>query len=160
VYGPHQSLSNPYTGVLAIFASRLLNDKRPMIFEDGEQRRDFVSVNDVATACTLALETTTVRDEVINVGSGASVTVCEIARRLATILGKRHIEPEVTGECRLGDIRHCFADVTKARELLCFEPRVALEDGMTKLAESLEGQVADDRVDQARGELRSRGLTV
>jgi dTDP-L-rhamnose 4-epimerase len=160
VYGPHQALSNPYTGVLAIFASRLLNDKPPMIFEDGEQRRDFVSVRDVATACTLALERRDVADEVINVGSGTSVTVGEIARRLARILGKERIEPEVTGEYRVGDIRHCFADVTKARDLLAFDPCVALEEGMTELAGWLEGQVADDRVDQARGELRSRGLTV
>jgi dTDP-L-rhamnose 4-epimerase len=160
VYGPHQALSNPYTGVLAIFASRLLNGKPPMIFEDGEQRRDFVSVKDVALACTLALERADVGDEVINVGSGCSVTVCEIARRLAKILGKEEIEPEVTGECRVGDIRHCFADVTKARELLSFEPAVRLQDGMSELAGWLEGQVADDLVDQARDELRSRGLTV
>jgi dTDP-L-rhamnose 4-epimerase len=160
VYGPHQALSNPYTGVLAIFASRLLNDKPPMIFEDGRQRRDFVSVKDVATACRLALERRETAGEVINIGSGTSVTVCEIARRLAEILGKEHIEPEVSGECRLGDIRHCFADVTKARDRLGFEPAVRLEDGMRELAQWLEGQVADDRVDQARAELRSRGLTV
>jgi dTDP-L-rhamnose 4-epimerase len=160
VYGPYQALSNPYTGVLAIFASRLLNDKPPMIFEDGEQRRDFVSVKDIATACGLTLEHTDVAGEVINVGSGASVTVREIARRLANILGKDHIEPELTGDCRLGDIRHCFADVEKARALLGFEPAVRLEDGMRELAEWLEGQVADDLVDQARAELRRRGLTV
>jgi dTDP-L-rhamnose 4-epimerase len=160
VYGPHQALSNPYTGVLAIFASRLLNDKPPMIFEDGRQRRDFVSVKDVANACLLALERPEVGYESINVGSGTSVSVCEIGRRLAEILGKEHIEPEVTGEYRVGDIRHCFADITKARELLSFEPAVRLEDGMRELAEWLEGQVADDRVDDARAELRQRGLTV
>ncbi|MBV9943286.1 MAG: NAD-dependent epimerase/dehydratase family protein [Solirubrobacterales bacterium] len=159
VYGPNQALSNPYTGVLAIFASRLLNDKPPMIFEDGRQRRDFVSVSDVATACALVLEHTELASEVINVGSGTSVSVSEIARRLARILGK-DIEPEVTGECRLGDIRHCFADVGKARTLLGFEPAVCLEDGMRELAEWLEGQVADDLVDRARAELRQRGLTV
>ena len=160
VYGPHQALSNPYTGVLAIFASRLLNDKPPMIFEDGEQRRDFVCVRDVATACALALEHVEIGSEVINVGSGSSVTVSEIACRLARILGKEQIEPELTGECRLGDIRHCFADVEKARRMLSFEPTVCLDDGMRELAQWLEGQVADDRVDQARAELRSRGLTV
>jgi dTDP-L-rhamnose 4-epimerase len=160
VYGPHQALSNPYTGVLAIFASRVINDKPPMIFEDGQQRRDFVSVKDVAMACALALEHTEIASEVINVGSGTSVTVCDIARRLADILGKQHIEPEVTGEYRMGDIRHCFADVGKAARMLGFEPAVSLEDGMRELAEWLEGQVADDRVDQARDELRSRGLTV
>lgn len=160
VYGPNQALSNPYTGVLAIFASRLLNDKPPMIFEDGRQRRDFVAVRDVADACTLALERLDVADEVINIGSGTSVTVCEIAQRLARILGKGHIQPEVSGECRVGDIRHCFADVSKARQLLSFDPSVGLENGMIELAGWLEGQVADDRVDQARGELRARGLTV
>jgi len=160
VYGPHQALSNPYTGVLAIFAARLLNDKPPMIFEDGEQRRDFVSVADVAEACALALEHTEVSNEVINIGSGTSVTVNDIARRLARILGKEEIEPEITGEYRVGDIRHCFADIGRARELLGFQPAVALPEGMAELAGWLQGQVADDRVDQARGELSSRGLTV
>jgi dTDP-L-rhamnose 4-epimerase len=160
VYGPHQALSNPYTGVLAIFASRLLNDKPPMIFEDGAQRRDFVSVRDVATACSLVLEHPEVSGEVLNIGSGTSVTVGEIALRLADVLGKRDIEPEISGECRVGDIRHCFADVTKARGLLTFEAATALEDGIRELAEWLEGQVADDRVDRARAELRARGLTV
>jgi dTDP-L-rhamnose 4-epimerase len=160
VYGPNQALSNPYTGVLAIFASRLLNDKPPMIFEDGEQRRDFVSVKDVAAACVLALERPGLAGEVFNVGSGASFTVNEIARRLARLLDKEHIEPEVTGEYRVGDIRHCFADITKARDLLGFTPQVDIEDGLGELAQWLEGQQADDRVEQARRELRSRGLTV
>jgi dTDP-L-rhamnose 4-epimerase len=160
VYGPHQALSNPYTGVLAIFAARLLNDKAPMIFEDGEQRRDFVSVVDVADACVLALERTEVSNEVINIGSGTSVTVNDIARRLARILGKEQIEPEITGEYRVGDIRHCFADIGRARELLGFQPSVALPDGIGELAEWLQGQVANDHVDQARRELSSRGLTV
>jgi dTDP-L-rhamnose 4-epimerase len=160
VYGPHQALSNPYTGVLAIFAARLLNDKPPMIFEDGEQRRDFVSVYDVARACVLALERDELHCEVVNVGSGSSISVNDIARRLAMILGKERIEPEVTAEYRVGDIRHCFADIAKAREVLGFEPAVALEKGMTELAQWLEGQVADDHVEQARQELSSRGLTV
>jgi dTDP-L-rhamnose 4-epimerase len=160
VYGPHQALSNPYTGVLAIFAARLLNNRPPMVFEDGLQRRDFVSVHDVARACVLALERPQLADEVINVGSGDSVTVNEIATRLAGILGKREIEPEVTGEYRVGDIRHCFADLRRARAVLGFEPQVKLQDGMASLAEWLAGQVADDRVEQARRELQSRGLTV
>ncbi len=160
VYGPDQALSNPYTGVLAIFASRLLNEKRPMIFEDGLQRRDFVSVNDVARACTLALEHDDVDSEVLNVGSGISVTVCEVAERLARLLGKESITPEVTGEYRVGDIRHCFADITRARDVVGYEPQVSLDQGMAELAAWLEGQVADDRVDQARQELSRRGLTV
>jgi dTDP-L-rhamnose 4-epimerase len=160
VYGRDQALSNPYTGVLAIFASRLLNDKPPMVFEDGEQRRDFVSVHDVAKACVLALERPGIGTDVINVGSGTSVTVREIALRLAKILDKERIEPQLTGEYRVGDIRHCFADIANARALLSFEPQVALDDGIAELAEWLEGQVADDRVDEARRELSSRGLTV
>jgi dTDP-L-rhamnose 4-epimerase len=160
VYGRDQALSNPYTGVLAIFASRLLNDKPPLIFEDGGQRRDFVSVRDVAQACLLALEHPDLESEVLNVGSGESVTVDEVAARLARQLGREHMLPEVTGEYRVGDIRHCFADITRARKRIGYRPRVALDDGMAELAAWLEGQVADDRVEQARRELTRRGLTV
>ncbi len=160
VYGPHQALSNPYTGVLAIFASRLLNDRPPMIFEDGEQRRDFVSVHDVAAACLLALERDQAAGEVINVGSGASVSVNQIASRLAGILDRRELTPEITGEYRVGDIRHCFADLGRAQRLLGYDPAVGLDDGLVELAEWLQGQVADDHVEQARQELTARGLTV
>jgi dTDP-L-rhamnose 4-epimerase len=160
VYGPHQALSNPYTGVLAIFASRLLNCRPPMVFEDGLQRRDFVSVADVARACRLALEHPDLHSDVINVGSGTSITIREIAWRLAKVLGKEQIEPEVTAEYRVGDIRHCFADIAKARTLLGYEPSVPLEDGIAQLAGWLEGQVADDHVEDARRELATRGLTV
>jgi dTDP-L-rhamnose 4-epimerase len=160
VYGPDQALSNPYTGVLAIFASRLLNGRRPMIFEDGEQRRDFVSVHDIARACALALERPHAAGQVINVGSGSGVTVNGIARRLAAILGVPELEPEVTGEYRVGDIRHCFADITRARELLGYHPEVDLDKGIAELASWLEHQIADDRVDAMRDELSLRGLTV
>lgn len=160
VYGPYQALSNPYTGVLAIFASRLLNGRAPLIFEDGEQRRDFVSVHDVARACSLALRADGATGKVVNVGSGRSVSVNEIAERFAKVLGVEGLEPEVTGQYRVGDIRHCFADVSLAAEVLGYEPHVELEEGMTELAEWLEGQVAVDQVDAATAELRSRGLTV
>jgi dTDP-L-rhamnose 4-epimerase len=160
VYGPYQALSNPYTGVLAIFASRLLNDRRPLVFEDGEQRRDFVSVHDIAAACALALRSDAAAGHAINIGSGRSVTVNEIAARLARILGKEDLAPEVTGKYRVGDIRHCFADISKAEELLGFRPQVALDAGMAELAEWLEGQVAVDQVDAATQELTARGLTV
>jgi dTDP-L-rhamnose 4-epimerase len=159
VYGPFQALSNPYTGVLAIFASRLLNGRPPLIFEDGGQRRDFVSVHDVARACTLALEADA-DGAVVNVGSGVSLSVSEIAARLARVMGRDHIEAEITGKYRVGDIRHCFADISRAKELLGFEPRVAIDDGMTELATWLEGQVAIDLVDAATSELAARGLTV
>jgi dTDP-L-rhamnose 4-epimerase len=160
VYGPDQALSNPYTGVLAIFGGRLLNDRPPLIFEDGEQRRDFVSVGDVAHAFALALERDEAAGRVVNVGSGESVTVREIAERLARVTGRERIEPEVTGKYRVGDIRHCFADITLAREVLGYEPRTALDDGMSELAEWLEGQTAEDRVESAHGELAARGLTL
>jgi dTDP-L-rhamnose 4-epimerase len=158
VYGPRQALSNPYTGVLAIFASRLLNDRRPRIFEDGRQRRDFVSVHDVARAFEIALEVDGADGRAVNIGSGSSVTVLDLAHRLARLLGKE-IEPEVTGEVRVGDIRHCFADVSLARETLGFEAQVELDEGMAELAEWLAGQTAVDHVDEAAQELARRGLT-
>jgi dTDP-L-rhamnose 4-epimerase len=160
VYGPRQALSNPYTGVLAIFAARLLNDGPPLVFEDGEQRRDFVSVYDVARACRLALETERAAGQVLNVGSGRSVTVNEVARRAAAAVGKPKIAPEVTGKCRVGDIRHCFADVALAREVLGYEPKVDFAAGLEELAGWLAGQRADDRAEQARAELEARGLTL
>jgi dTDP-L-rhamnose 4-epimerase len=155
VYGPRQALSNPYTGVLAIFASRLLNGRAPLVYEDGLQRRDFVSVYDVARACRLALESEAAG--VANVGSGRSVTVLEIARLLAEALDS-DVAPVVTGKFRTGDIRHCFADVTAAHELLGYAPQVELEDGIAELVGWLAGQEADDRVEAAHGELEARGL--
>ena len=160
VYGPHQALSNPYTGVLAIFAGRLLNGRPPLIFEDGHQRRDFVSVSDVARACRLALEREGEEPVIANVGSGRSVSVAEIATSLARVMGREDIAAEVTGKYRVGDIRHCFADVSLAREVLGYRPSVDLESGMDELAAWLEGEVATDRVDDANAELTRRGLTV
>jgi dTDP-L-rhamnose 4-epimerase len=159
-YGPRQALSNPYTGVLAIFASRLLNDSAPKIFEDGLQQRDFVSVYDVARACRLALETPQAAGEVFNVGSGRPQTVQAIAARLARVLGKEGIAPEIVGKYRVGDIRHCFSDIAKAEQVLGYRPQVTLDDGMGELAAWLAGQAAVDRVAQASAELSARGLTV
>src|SRR4051794_34824250 len=159
VYGPRQALSNPYTGALAIFASRLLNDRPPLVFEDGAQRRDFVSVHDVARAVELALTEDGADGSVVNVGSGRPRSILEIAAELASVLG-REIEPEVTGRARLGDIRHCYADVSRAAELLGFEARVTLEEGLSELAEWLEGQAAQDRAGDAAAELAARGLTL
>lgn len=160
VYGTRQSLSNPYTGVLAIFASRYLNNKAPIIFEDGEQKRDFVSVKDVARACRLALEVEEAAYEVFNIGSGNSYTVKEIAQKLSNTMGMHHIQPVATGQYRVGDIRHCFGDMSKAKQILGFEPEVSLEDGLQELALWLEEQVAVDNVEQAKEELAARGLTV
>jgi dTDP-L-rhamnose 4-epimerase len=160
VFGTRQALSNPYTGVLAIFGSRLLNDKRPAVFEDGLQRRDFVSVYDIAQACCLVLDRPAASGGVFNVGSGRSYTIREIAQRIARVVGKEYLEPEISGKYRVGDIRHCFADITRARTVLGYEPSVDLEDGLEELAGWLEGQVATDRVEQASAELAARGLTV
>lgn len=159
VYGTRQALSNPYTGVLAIFASRLLNDNPPLIFEDGMQMRDFVHVKDVARACRLALENHDADGEVINVGSGNQYTIVQIAEELGKVMGKE-IEPQLTGKYRVGDIRHCFADLTKAKQLLGYEPRVRFDEGLAELAQWLEGQIAVDIVNKATEELSSRGLTV
>ena len=161
VYGPRQALSNPYTGVLAIFAGRLLSGRPPVIFEDGAQRRDFVSVHDVAAACELASDQAgECPGAVLNVGSGRSVTINEIAASLAAILGREDLAPEVSLRYRVGDIRHCFADVSAARRTLGYEPAVDFADGLRELADWLKGRTADDRVDQARGQLEARGLVV
>jgi dTDP-L-rhamnose 4-epimerase len=156
VYGPRQSLNNPYTGALAIFASRLLNNHPPVIFEDGQQRRDFVYVTDIARAVRLALESD-ISDEVINIGSGSSVTILQLAERLAQALGS-DLEPVVTGEHRVGDIRHCFADISKARRLLGYEPQVDLDEGIQRTVEWLRTQTAVDKFDQHHAELHDKGL--
>jgi dTDP-L-rhamnose 4-epimerase len=159
-YGPFQALSNPYTGVLSNFASRVLNGRSPLIYEDGLQKRDFVSVYDVARACRLALETPAAADRAFNISSGVPMTVREVAERTVRAIGRRDIEVEITGKYRAGDIRHCFADITLAREVLGYEPRVTLENGLEDLAAWLEGQVAMDRALEARQELAARGLMI
>jgi dTDP-L-rhamnose 4-epimerase len=158
VYGPGQALSNPYTGVLAIFASRLLNGQKPMIFEDGEQRRDFVYVGDVARAFADALEMPQANGEIFNIGSGNDRSVTEVAQELARAMGKNSIEPEIVGKSRIGDIRHCFCDGSKAAEKLGFCATQDFGKGLAELAEWVAEQTADDRVDQARSELEARGL--
>jgi dTDP-L-rhamnose 4-epimerase len=158
VYGPRQALSNPYTGVLAIFGSRLLNNRPPLVFEDGEQRRDFVHVRDVARAVKLAYETERGLGRAYNIGSGVSRSILSLAEDLARTVGKPHIVPHVTGKYRIGDIRHCFADISLARLELGFAPTVAFDEGLSELAQWLEAQVAHDRVDQATEELERRGL--
>ena len=159
IYGTRQALSNPYTGVLAIFASRFLNGRPPLVNEDGFQQRDFVAVSDVARACRLALEVPEAGGEVFNIGSGQPQTVLSIAEQMAQVLGKP-IQPQVTGTYRVGDIRHCFADISRARRVLGYEPQVELRDGLEELADWLAGQSAEDRVDAAKAELERRGLTV
>ncbi len=159
VFGTRQALSNPYTGVLAIFASRLMNNRAPLVFEDGLQRRDFVSVYDVVQACRLALDVPEAAGRVFNVGSGESHSVIDVAETMAAALGK-DIPPEVCGKYRVGDIRHCFADVSLARDVLGYRPQITLADGILELTEWLGEQDADDRVADASRELAARGLTV
>ena len=156
-YGPRQALGNPYTGVAAIFAARLLAGKRPRVFEDGEQVRDLVHVSDVVGATRAAMRASGAPGHAINVATGRRVGVAELARRLATAMGLE-TEPEVTGEFRAGDIRHCFASVDRARELLGFEAKKTLGEGLPELAEWVAGQTVTERGDDAVAELRARGL--
>lgn len=158
VYGPGQALSNPYTGVLAIFASRLLNCQRPLIFEDGEQRRDFIHVRDVARAFADALVLPEAVGGTFNIGSGQSRSVKQVAQALASAMGKSEIEPEIVHKARTGDIRHCFCDTSFAREALNFEAREDFSEGLTDLAEWVSSQTAEDRVNTAHTELKERGL--
>jgi dTDP-L-rhamnose 4-epimerase len=160
IFGPRQALSNPYTGVLAIFASRYLNDQPPIIFEDGLQQRDFVSVYDVVQACRLALEVPQAAGQVLNIGSGRASTISEVAALMAHVLGKTHLEPCITHTYRMGDIRHCFADITRAQAVLGYTPRVTLAEGLDEMVDWLAGQIADDRSPMARAELIKRGLMV
>jgi dTDP-L-rhamnose 4-epimerase len=157
VYGPGQALSNPYTGVLAIFASRLHNGQPPMIFEDGQQRRDFVHVEDVAQAFVLALEHEKAAGGVYNVGSGQDRTVSEVADLLGRAMN-RPIPPEITGKARTGDIRHCIADITKISRELGYAPQKDFTEGLAELAEWVAKQEAKDLVQEARKELEARGL--
>jgi dTDP-L-rhamnose 4-epimerase len=158
VYGAGQALSNPYTGVLAIFSSRLLNGQRPLIFEDGEQRRDFVYVGDVARAFCNALVHPEADGQVFNIGSGVDRSVKDVAWSIARALGRNDIEPEITGKARIGDIRHCFCDGSKAANVLGFQAEKDFDEGLTELADWVAEQTADDRVDQARAELEAKGL--
>jgi dTDP-L-rhamnose 4-epimerase len=157
VYGTRQALSNPYTGVCAIFSSRLMNDQSPMIFEDGNQTRDFVHVSDIVQANLLALDTDTADYKVLNIGTGRATSVKQIARALAEGLGK-DIEPETVGKYREGDIRHCVADISAARKFLGYEPKVELETGLAELLAWVRDQEAEDRVESATAELAAHQL--
>ena len=157
IYGPRQSLSNPYTGVAAIFASRLMADKAPVIFEDGEQMRDFVSVHDITRANLLAMESDEADGRAINIGSGEPVTIREIAAELERTLGV-HVPLEITGKYRAGDIRHCFADISAATQLLGYQPSVGLKQGIEELVEWLQSQQANDNVESAMEQLSVHGL--
>lgn len=157
VYGPRQSLSNPYTGVAAIFMSRIKNDKPPVIFEDGLQSRDFISVHDIVQANMLALSNPKADYQAFNVASGKITTVLEIAETINELCGKT-IRPEITKKFRKGDVRHCIADTSNIRAALGFKPSVSFRDGMTELIRWSEKAVAIDLVDKATAELKARGI--
>jgi dTDP-L-rhamnose 4-epimerase len=159
VYGPGQALSNPYTGVAAIFASRLLNRNPPAIFEDGEQSRDFIHVSDVVDGIVCALTSERAVGSAVNIGTGRRCTINDVARILAEGL-EVDVEPRRLQQYRAGDIRHCFPDVSRAQELLGFRAATTLEEGMNHLLEWLLEQEAEDRVDQATSELTARGLAL
>jgi len=157
IYGSRQALSNPYTGVAAIFASRLLNGRAPVIFEDGEQSRDFTHVSDIVQGILLALESDSAVGNAVNLGTGRPTSVAQVAQVISAGMGLE-IEPILNQQYRAGDIRHCFADPTQARELLGFEAATTFEDGMSELVEWLQDQEAEDKVDDATQELAARGL--
>jgi dTDP-L-rhamnose 4-epimerase len=158
VYGTRQSLSNPYTGVCAIFAARLLNNNRPIIFEDGEQTRDFTHVSDVVQANLAALDRSEADYTAINIGTGVPTPVRKVAEMLSEGLRKEAIIPEVTGRYREGDIRHCVAEISRARTLLGYEPRIALEDAMSELLDWVKQESAIDHVHEAHAELQDHQL--
>jgi dTDP-L-rhamnose 4-epimerase len=158
VYGPRQALSNPYTGVAAIFSGRLLNGNPPMIFEDGLQSRDFVHVKDIVQGLLLCMERDEANYEAINIGTGRQVTILDVANALIREL-KVNVKPQIVNQFREGDIRHCFADITKARQLLGYQPTVRFEDGIGDLVEWVRRQIAEDKVETAAAELAARGLT-
>ncbi|MGY4399001.1 dTDP-L-rhamnose 4-epimerase [Sphingomonas sp. UYAg733] len=159
-YGSRQALGNPYTGVAAIFIARLLNDSPPMIFEDGEQRRDFIHVGDVAEAFATVLESEARIWDAFNVGSGDAITVREIAHTLARLLGK-NIAPEILGRYRVGDIRHCFADISGIKRAFGFAPKHDFETGMAELIDWVRtAETPEDRSGTSMAELERGGLLV
>jgi dTDP-L-rhamnose 4-epimerase len=157
IYGPRQALANPYTGVAAIFAARILTGRRPIVFEDGRQIRDLVHVADVVAATLAAMDVSEAAGQAFNVASGRRLRIAELARRIAAALGSE-LEPELSGEFRAGDIRHCFADTSKASALLGFDAQVAIETGIPELAGWVARQTIVERGDEAVAELRDRGL--
>jgi len=157
VYGPRQSLSNPYTGVTAIFISRIKNNQKAVVYEDGLQSRDFISVHDVVDALILSLEGNRADYSVINMGSGHPTSIKEIAETISRLLGKPGMV-KISQDYRLNDIRHCFADITKAQKLLGWTPKVTLEEGFKELIEWSEGEKAIDNFSSAEKELKIKGL--
>lgn len=160
VYGPRQSLSNPYTGVLAIFLSRLLQGESPIIYEDGGQSRDFVSVHDVVRATALAVDNPLSNGQIFNVGSGVARPIGAIARTLAQLIGREDLAPTITGQFRKGDIRHCIADISRIQALLGFAPQTDWEQSLRELIAWASTAPSADRSEQADQELRAHSLLI
>ena len=160
VYGSRQSLSNPYTGACAIFTSRILNNKPPYIFEDGNQKRDFIHVKDVAQANLRALENNKANYKAINIGTGKPISIVELAETLIKLYNKPKLKLYVSNEYRKGDIRHCYADTTKAQKFLNFKPTTTLHEGLTELAgwAKTHGWDAIDLFEKALQELKEKDL--
>jgi dTDP-L-rhamnose 4-epimerase len=159
-FGSRQALSNPYTGCAAIFTSRILNNKSPYIFEDGKQTRDFIHVKDVARANVTAMESNNANYEAINIGTGKPISIGGLAETLAELYGKKNLKPEISEEYRKGDIRHCYADTTKAQKLMNFAPQISLTEGLKELREWSETQKgkATESFDKAFKELKEKHL--
>lgn len=158
VYGPRQSLSNPYTGVAAIFSSMIKNDKDPIVYEDGNQSRDFINIRDIVRANIFAMEKDRTDYETFNVGTGRPTSVLDIANILIKLYGKK-LKPKIVNKFRGGDIRHCFADITKI-ERLGFEPSVTLEEGLAGLVEWARREENKSFADKANRELEKMGLQI
>jgi dTDP-L-rhamnose 4-epimerase len=157
VYGPRQSLDNPYTGVAAIFQSRIKNGLSPVVFEDGKQTRDFVSVHDIVQALVLSMEKKSADFESVNVGHGKPTSVLDVVNVLIDLYASR-VTPSVENKFRAGDIRHCYADISKARRLLGYEPKVPFEEGMRELVRWGQRRPATDNFERAYDELRAKRL--
>lgn len=157
VYGPRQALSNPYTGAAAIFSARIKNGNAPLIYEDGAQMRDFISVYDLVRAKWMLLRDARVNNDVVNIGTGRPTSILELSRTLCKLYGRPDLEPQVTKKFRSGDIRHCYADASKLAAL-GFRPEWSLEDGLRDLAAWGESQAATDGVAAAHEEMEKRGL--
>lgn len=157
VYGPGQSLNNPYTGILSIFTSRLKNNKPIQVYEDGQESRDFVHVNDVVQGTILALEKDEANDGIFNIANGKSTTVLQIAEILTEYLNP-NLKPVIIGKYRVGDIRHCYADISKAQEILEYKPKFDIETGIRDFLNWAQDEVAIDKSDMAESELKQKGL--
>lgn len=157
VYGPRQALSNPYTGAAAIFSSRALNGKPPLVYEDGLQTRDFVHVSDIVQGLLLAMDNEATNYGIFNVGTGRALSILEMAEIICREVGPPGLSPQVARKYRKGDIRHCYADISRI-SALGYSPRVTFEQGLSDLVEWVRLQKAEDRVEEAAAELERRGL--